>query len=254
MPLSCVTCGTAVPDDADYCPSCGRAIVRRFAGDPLGPDAPPAVRGENRAPTIPGSEPAAVSKHQEIPLPPPVPKPEPSVVTQAPPTKAIETLDTRKIAMASTPPTDRTFSTPVSKPAALNSLFSKKNMDDKRRETRISSSEAGQPATRNDCWLGAVAYLTFLPAIAFVAVRQLQSRRFVRFHAVQSIMFWVVALAFCALGILVSNFGFLLIWLVCGILVMLAIFLTWLVLSIKALQGEWFHLPWIGSIAEQFGG
>jgi len=67
-------------------------------------------------------------------------------------------------------------------------------------------------------------------------------------------MFWVVAIAFCALGIFASNFGFLLIWLVCGILVMFAIFLTWLVLSIKALQGEWFHLPWIGNIAEHFGG
>src|SRR5215831_18509848 len=39
MPLSCITCGTVLSDDADYCPSCGRAIIRRFAGDPLGPDA-----------------------------------------------------------------------------------------------------------------------------------------------------------------------------------------------------------------------
>jgi uncharacterized membrane protein len=118
-------------------------------------------------------------------------------------------------------------------------------------ESRENTSD--QLASRNDRWLGAAAYLTLLPAILFVFVKQFQRRRFVRFHAVQSILFWLVAIVLTVIGVFVSNFGFLLIWLVCGILVAFAIFLTWLVLSIKALQGERFHLPGLGTVADQFG-
>jgi uncharacterized membrane protein len=40
-------------------------------------------------------------------------------------------------------------------------------------------------------------------------------------------------------------------WLLVGALVGLALFFTWAVLSIKALQGESFELPWLGALAEQ---
>jgi uncharacterized membrane protein len=41
------------------------------------------------------------------------------------------------------------------------------------------------------------------------------------------------------------------VWLVVGALVGLALFFTWIVLSVKALQGEWFELPLLGTMAGQ---
>jgi uncharacterized membrane protein len=76
-------------------------------------------------------------------------------------------------------------------------------------------------------------------------------RRFVRFHSLQSCFFWVLVIALLGIGVLASSIGFLLLWLFTGTLVVLALFLTWVLLSIKALQGEWFHLPWLGQLAEQ---
>ena len=98
---------------------------------------------------------------------------------------------------------------------------------------------------------GAVAYLTFVPAIAFLFLKQYKQRKFVRFHAFQSVCFWAAVLVFALLGVLASMFGWLFVWLLTGTLIGLALFLTWLLLSIKALQGEWFGLPWVGPFAAQ---
>ena len=57
--------------------------------------------------------------------------------------------------------------------------------------------------------------------------------------------------ALLVLGLLASTFGWPLIWLVIGALVFLGLFFTWALLSIKALQGEWFELPWLGPWAGQ---
>jgi uncharacterized membrane protein len=110
------------------------------------------------------------------------------------------------------------------------------------------------PVNTKDRLLGGIAYLTFLPAIAFLVLKQYQRRQFIRFHARQSIFFWILVVALGGLGVLASTFGFLLVWMVTSILVVLALFLTWLVLSIKALQGEWFKLPGLGNLAQHFGG
>ena len=98
---------------------------------------------------------------------------------------------------------------------------------------------------------GAVAYLTFIPALAFLFLKQYKQRKFVRFHAFQSVCFWAAVLVFALLGVLASMFGWLFVWLLTGTLIGLALFLTWLLLSIKALQGEWFGLPWVGPFAAQ---
>lgn len=265
MPLSCVTCGTSLPDDADYCPSCGRAVIRRFAGDPLGPNdlapEPPAAA----APEPIASTPEA---HHSIPLAPPTASRNTS--GESPGTSSAATARTVNAShVANTrpdpAPTPRVASlSPPAKPTAGKGPAGKISEQPRRTGpvagTRLSPDRdtrepaLGQTTAWNDRWLGAVAYLTLLPAIAFVFVKQFQRRRFVRFHAVQSILFWLVATSLAIIGMFVSNFGFLLIWLVCGILVTFAIFLTWLVLSVKALQGERFHLPWLGNMADQFGG
>ena len=101
---------------------------------------------------------------------------------------------------------------------------------------------------------GALAYLTFVPALVFLFVEPYQKRKFVRFHAFQSLMFWAGVLAFVLLGLLASMFGWLFLWLLSGTLISIALFFTWLLLSIKALQGEWFELPFLGPFAEQHAG
>jgi uncharacterized membrane protein len=109
---------------------------------------------------------------------------------------------------------------------------------------------AEPPVDWNDRWIGALAYLTFLPALVFLFLKQFQQRKFVRFHAFQSILFWAAVMVFVLLGLLASMFGWLFVWLLSGALIGLALFFTWLLLSIKALQGEWFGLPWVESLVQ----
>ena len=114
----------------------------------------------------------------------------------------------------------------------------------------LSPAPAPPSVDWNDRWIGALAYLTFLPALVFLVLRQFKQRKFVRFHALQSLLFWGAVVVFVLLGLLASMFGWLFMWLLSGTIVGLALFFTWLLLSIKALQGEWFGLPWLGSLAQ----
>ena len=107
-----------------------------------------------------------------------------------------------------------------------------------------------------DNFLAALAYITCIPAIFFVLVEPFKHNRFIRFHSFQSI-FLAVATVLAAIGmrILYSLFalipvvGFLLAWRSSAVL-LLGWLILWLVLLIKALQGETLKLPWIGNLAE----
>jgi uncharacterized membrane protein len=110
------------------------------------------------------------------------------------------------------------------------------------------------PVALSDRLVGALAYLTFVPAVLFIFLKQYQQRKFVRFHAFQSVFFWAGVVALVLVGLLVSRLGWLFVWLLVGALVMTALFFVWVVLSVKALQGEWFELPWLGALAEQRAG
>ena len=96
---------------------------------------------------------------------------------------------------------------------------------------------------------GALAYLTIIPAIVFLFVEPYSKNRFVRFHSFQCVGLWLVVVVVGALlrvvGFVVffiPMFGPLLVWLVSGISI-LAFFAVWVVLVVKALQGEMFKLP-----------
>ncbi len=104
---------------------------------------------------------------------------------------------------------------------------------------------------------GALAYLSFLPAIVFLLLEPYRGNRFVRFHSVQCLLLWLagtlLAIVFRLLGwllLLIPGIGALLAVLV-GTVSVLAAFLLWMVLIVKAVQGEMFKLPWIGNLAEQ---
>jgi uncharacterized membrane protein len=104
---------------------------------------------------------------------------------------------------------------------------------------------------------GALAYLTIIPAVVFLAMKPFKSNHFVRFHAWQSIFLtlativvgFALRLVFYVLG-LIPHGGQLLSWLAV-IVVPLGWVILWLVTAVKALQGELFKLPVIGDLAEK---
>lgn len=259
MSMDCITCGKAMPDDADFCPHCGRGVIRQVAQERAPRENPPSKsatldstpsgRGVAEAQTAAdktiGPPPAESANLAAPPPPPEVPLPPPQAVVSPPRFKAPEPSPAGKPAAAvtarsapsSTAPPSRSASPRIPAPSA----------------GRPREALLGAPVNTRDRLLGAAAYVTFLPALAFLFLKQFQRRNFIRFHARQSIFFWILVAAVIGLGLLASTFGFLLVWMVTGILVVLALFLTWLVLSIKALQGEWFKLPGLGNLAQHFG-
>jgi uncharacterized membrane protein len=93
---------------------------------------------------------------------------------------------------------------------------------------------------------GALAYF-LLPAIVFLLLNPYKKNRFVRFHSIQCIVFFMVGVAVLLLCFAVISPLFLvLISLVVGF----ALFVVWSVLIVKALQGEMLKLPLIGPFAE----
>ncbi|MGB8063239.1 MAG: hypothetical protein WCF26_15195 [Candidatus Sulfotelmatobacter sp.] len=107
---------------------------------------------------------------------------------------------------------------------------------------------------------GALAYFTFVPAIVFLFVDPYKKNRFVRFHSIQCLLFsgavivLSAALRLAGLAIfLIPLLGPLLVAVV-DVVVALAAVLLWLVLVVKAFQGEMFKLPVLGDFAEQHSG
>ncbi len=117
--------------------------------------------------------------------------------------------------------------------------------------------DASAPGQFKDHFIAASAYLTFIPAVIFLFIARLKHNRFIRFHSFQSIFFTVATIAIAiALRILYSLLtlipvaGYLVAWLMLTVAA-LALGILWLVLMVKALQGQIFRLPVIGSLAEK---
>jgi uncharacterized membrane protein len=120
-----------------------------------------------------------------------------------------------------------------------------------------STPAAAVPARPKDNLIAASAYMTFIPAVVFVLIEPFKRNRFVRFHSFQSI-FLAVATVVAAIVMrilysvlaLIPVAGYLLAWLASAV-ALLGWMILWLVLLVKALQGETFRLPWIGNLAEK---
>ncbi len=99
---------------------------------------------------------------------------------------------------------------------------------------------------------GGLAYVTIIPAIVFLAIAPYNRNSYVRFHAWQSIFFTVACIAIdIAIGVL-ARMPFLgLMSLFLWPLVGLAFLIVWIILLIKAFNGERFKLPVIGDLAEK---
>lgn len=120
--------------------------------------------------------------------------------------------------------------------------------------SRATTGAAASPQAggMSDNVAGMLAYVTIIPAIVFLLVAPYNKSKFVRFHAFQCIF---VTVAWIALGIALSIVGMipvlgwltLLIWPLIG----LAGLALWVILLIKANQGQMWKLPVIGDMAEK---
>ncbi|MGA3212437.1 MAG: zinc-ribbon domain-containing protein [Terriglobales bacterium] len=104
---------------------------------------------------------------------------------------------------------------------------------------------------------GMLAYITIIPAIMFLVMEPYNKKSFVRFHSFQSIFFcvaifvlWIAAFIFSMVLAFIPILGHLvalLIWL----LLWVGVLIVWVVLLIKANQGQMWKVPFIGDMAEK---
>jgi uncharacterized membrane protein len=105
------------------------------------------------------------------------------------------------------------------------------------------------PLPRAERATAAAAYLTFVAGAAILFVPSFRGNRFVRFHAWQSVLLWGAFFLLTIAALLLSNLAAAMLFLLFGILVSLAMFFLWVVLSVKAWEGERFELPLFGQLA-----
>lgn len=106
-----------------------------------------------------------------------------------------------------------------------------------------------RPLPSGDRAVAALSYFTLVPALVVLVLPTFRRHRFVRFHAWQSVLIWGVFFVLTVAALFFSNIAAAMVFLLFGILVSLAMLFLWIVLSIKAWQGERFELPWFGPIA-----
>ena len=98
---------------------------------------------------------------------------------------------------------------------------------------------------------GMLAYL-FITAIIFLVMEPYNKSRFVRFHSFQCLFY---AAALSVLGVAMSIIGMIpilgLVVIPLAFVVWLGSLAIWIVLMIKAYQGQMFKLPVIGDLAEK---
>ncbi|HLK34921.1 MAG TPA: DUF4870 domain-containing protein [Terriglobales bacterium] len=117
-----------------------------------------------------------------------------------------------------------------------------------------AAAPAAAPATggMSDNVIGMLAYVTIIPAIIFLVMEPYNRNRFVRFHAFQSIFFCVACIA---LSIVMSIIGMVpmvgLITLFIWPLIGLGFLVLWVILLLKAYQGQMWKLPFIGDLSEK---
>lgn len=97
----------------------------------------------------------------------------------------------------------------------------------------------------SDSAAGAIAYLTFIPAVLFLILDPYKNRPFVRFNAFQCLGLYVVAICFSFI-LIIPILG----WIV-GILGDLTLFVFWIMCIIKAANGQLYKMPVVGKYVEQ---
>ena len=102
---------------------------------------------------------------------------------------------------------------------------------------------------------GMLAYVTIIPAIIFLVTEPYNKSRFIRFHSFQSIFLFVaVVIIQIALSFLAVVPLLILVTAPLHMLVALGALIVWIILLLKANQGQMYKLPLIGDLAEKQAG
>lgn len=111
---------------------------------------------------------------------------------------------------------------------------------------------AASPSGLSDNAAGGLAYVTFIPAIIFLVLEPYNRIPYVRFHSWQSIFLAIAYLIVDAVMMILGRLP-ILGWstLFLSPLVALGFFIIWVIVLIKAFNGERFKLPIIGDLAEK---
>jgi len=107
----------------------------------------------------------------------------------------------------------------------------------------------------SDNGAGALSYVTFVPAVIFLFMPPYNQSPYVRFHAWQSIFLNVAGVAIGIVLSILSRIPFLgLVVFPVMVVVFLALFILWMVVVLKAVNGQMFKIPIIGGLAESQAG
>lgn len=126
-----------------------------------------------------------------------------------------------------------------------------------------AGAPAGASTGMTNNMAGALCYiLGIITGIIFLVIDPYKSNRFVRFHAFQSIFFWVACFGFWMIWsylfvtmLFTPGLGMWGLISLVGLIVRLAMFAAWVFLMYKAYNNEEFKLPIIGDLAaKQAGG
>ena len=100
---------------------------------------------------------------------------------------------------------------------------------------------------------GLLAYVTIIPSIIFLVMEPYNRNRFVRFHSFQNIFFCVACIAIGIIVGILTNIPFLglVFAFFLGPVIGLGCLILWVVLLLKAYQGQMWKLPFIGDLAEK---
>jgi uncharacterized membrane protein len=122
----------------------------------------------------------------------------------------------------------------------------------------VSQISPPQPARSglSDNAAGGLAYITGIPAIIFLLVEPYNKRPYIRFHSWQAIFFLIACLVIGALlGVITDMVPFLQFLAFDHFpLVSLLLVILWIVVMIKAFNGERYKLPIIGKLAKKRAG
>ena len=108
-------------------------------------------------------------------------------------------------------------------------------------------ADISQDTKSQDNLLGALCYLFGWVTGAILWFSLPKSKKFVRFHAMQSIIFSVILLVIFVVLSWIWVIG----WIISA-LVGLAAFVLWIMLLVKAYQGLMYKLPVIGDLADKW--
>jgi uncharacterized membrane protein len=232
----CGNCGGTITQGNGFCGSCGKQVSS--ASQPSVAAAAPAQVGSGNTGWAPVSA-------QPVPPSPFAPRPDQlssSAVPNQPAQAGAWNSVPAQPAAAATPNAGQGWSGGVVPPGAT--------------AAPAMASSAGTGLTRNIA--GALAYsLGIITGVLFLVLEPYRQDRFVRFHAFQSIFYFVFAVAFSiawsiVVGILMNFSGWVLVVsFPLRMIISLAMFGFWLFLMYQAYNEREFRIPILGAIASR---